>query len=115
MESARTYRWIMPIPLSVPLSLAEALGTADPRFSPTAFSSNSQSLFSHEMAGISESELNFMLSVIKDIKPHDQLEAMLAAQMAAVHLATMTSRTTPRAQRRDLYISRTAPSALSTN
>lgn len=34
---------------------------------------------------IDESELNFMLSVIKDIKPRDQLEAMLAAQMAAVH------------------------------
>ena len=31
-----------------------------------------------------------MLSVIKSIKPQDQIEAMLAAQMAAVHLATMT-------------------------
>jgi hypothetical protein len=31
-----------------------------------------------------------MLSVIKDIKPEDQLVAMLAAQMAAVHLAAMT-------------------------
>ena len=30
-----------------------------------------------------------MLAVIKDIKPNDQLEAMLAAQMAAVHLAIM--------------------------
>jgi hypothetical protein len=33
--------------------------------------------------------LNFMLSVIKGIEPRDQLEAMLAAQMAAVHVATM--------------------------
>jgi hypothetical protein len=39
---------------------------------------------------IDERELNFMLSVIKGIKPSDQLEAMLAAQMAAVHVATMT-------------------------
>jgi hypothetical protein len=31
-----------------------------------------------------------MLSVVKGIKPKDQLEAMLAAQMAAIHTATMT-------------------------
>ena len=34
--------------------------------------------------------VNFMLSIIKGIKPRDQVEAMLAAQMAAVHMATMT-------------------------
>ena len=39
---------------------------------------------------IDERELNFMLSVIKGIEPRDQLEAMLAAQMAAVHVTTMT-------------------------
>ena len=39
---------------------------------------------------IEEHELNFMLSVIKGIDPRDQLEAMLAAQMAAVHVTTMT-------------------------
>jgi len=39
---------------------------------------------------IDERGLNFMLSVIKGIGPRDQLEAMLAAQMAAVHVATMT-------------------------
>jgi hypothetical protein len=38
---------------------------------------------------VSEGDLNFMLSVIRDIEPADQLEAMLAAQMAAVHMATM--------------------------
>src|SRR5207247_5205462 len=37
-----------------------------------------------------EHRLNFMLSVIKGIEPRNQLEAMLAAQMAAVHVATMT-------------------------
>jgi hypothetical protein len=31
-----------------------------------------------------------MLSVVTGIKPKDQLEAMLAAQMAAIHTATMT-------------------------
>lgn len=38
---------------------------------------------------IDERELNFMLSVIKGIEPRDQLETMLAAQMAAVHVTTM--------------------------
>ena len=32
----------------------------------------------------------FMLSVMKGVQPRDQLEAMLAAQMAVVHMATMT-------------------------
>ncbi|HEV2604397.1 MAG TPA: hypothetical protein VGU24_12115 [Microvirga sp.] len=32
---------------------------------------------------------NFMLSVVKGIAPRDQVEAMLAAQMAAVHMASM--------------------------
>jgi hypothetical protein len=40
---------------------------------------------------VSESDLNFALSVVKDIKPNDQIEAMLAAQMAVIHMATMTS------------------------
>src|SRR4051794_1579833 len=30
-------------------------------------------------------DVNFILSVIKGIEPRDQIEAMLAAQMAAVH------------------------------
>ena len=33
---------------------------------------------------------NFMLSVVEGIKPKDQVEAMLASQMAAVQMATMT-------------------------
>ena len=37
-----------------------------------------------------ESGTNFMLAVVKGIEPRDQIEAMLAAQMAAVHNATMT-------------------------
>jgi hypothetical protein len=36
-----------------------------------------------------ERELNFMLAVIKGIQPRDQLETMLAAQMACVHSLTM--------------------------
>ncbi len=37
-----------------------------------------------------EASLNFMLAVVKGVEPKDQVEAMLAAQMAAVHMATMT-------------------------
>jgi hypothetical protein len=37
-----------------------------------------------------ESGLNFMLSVIKAIEPKDEVETMIAAQMAAIHVATMT-------------------------
>ncbi len=36
-----------------------------------------------------ESELNFMVSIVKDIKPRDHIEAMLAAQMACVHVMSM--------------------------
>jgi hypothetical protein len=38
----------------------------------------------------SEKGANFMLAVVKGIEPRDQIEAMLAAQMAAVHVASMT-------------------------
>jgi hypothetical protein len=36
-----------------------------------------------------ENELNFMVSIVKDIKPRDHIEAMLAAQMACVHVMSM--------------------------
>ena len=38
---------------------------------------------------IDEEASNFVLSVIRGVEPRDQQEAMLAAQMAAVHMATM--------------------------
>src|SRR3954454_24269179 len=37
-----------------------------------------------------QTALNFMLSVVKGVQPRDEIEAMLAGQMAAVHMATMT-------------------------
>src|ERR1700756_671842 len=57
----------------------EALGTTDPGF---------LSGFLVQLAA--ERWLNFMLSMVKGVEPRDQVEAMLAAQMAAVHLAIMT-------------------------
>jgi hypothetical protein len=38
---------------------------------------------------LDEGRLNFLLGVIKGIEPNDQLEAMLAAQMAVVHVMVM--------------------------
>jgi hypothetical protein len=37
-----------------------------------------------------ERETNFMLAMVRGIGPKDEVEAMMAAQMAAVHMATMT-------------------------
>jgi hypothetical protein len=37
-----------------------------------------------------EDATNFALAVVTGLEPRDEIEAMLAAQMAAVHLATMT-------------------------
>ena len=37
-----------------------------------------------------EASLNFMFSVVEGVQPKDEIEAMLAAQMAAAHMATMT-------------------------
>ena len=69
--------------------LAQALGTVDLDF---MFGLLDQiSNVSSKEDESNEIKLNFMISVVKDIKPRDQVEAMLAAQMAAVHMATMTS------------------------
>ena len=78
--------------------LMEALGTADEDFLNGLLEQLAHTV---EQGGqISEHGLNFMVSVVKDIKPKDQIEAMLAAQMAAVHMATMTVRSATYARRK---------------
>lgn len=67
--------------------LMEALGTADDDFVSGLI--NELANASSQGRGANESRLNYMLAVIKGVKPKDQFEAMLAAQMAAVHMATM--------------------------
>lgn len=68
--------------------LMEALGTADYSFGSGLIS---QLVNAGSRGGDNdENDVNFMLSVVKGIKPRDHLEAMLAAQMAAIHMATMT-------------------------
>lgn len=68
--------------------LMEALATTDPCF--VAVLVTQLSYAGSQGRKVDERELNFMLSVVKGAKPKDQMEAMLAAQMAAVHMATMT-------------------------
>jgi hypothetical protein len=68
--------------------LMEALGTTDINFLNTLL--NQLANAGSPGREVDEQQVNFMLSVINSIEPRDQVEAMLAAQMAAVHVATMT-------------------------
>jgi hypothetical protein len=69
------------------LALMRAIGTVYPEF----FDGLTLQLVNASQGqGPSEAVVNFMLAVIKGVEPRDQVEAMLAAQMAAVHMATMT-------------------------
>jgi hypothetical protein len=68
--------------------LMNALGTTDHAFADVLVS---QLLNAGTLAKDFDGKgLNFMLSVIKGIAPKDEIECMMAAQMAAVHMATMT-------------------------
>ena len=66
----------------------DALGTADRDFYTGLIDQLATAVSRGDQ--IDERRLNFLLSVVKGIEPKDQLEAMLAAQMATVHEATMT-------------------------
>jgi len=68
--------------------LMEALGTTDSAFLDGLLAQLANAGIQGRQ--VDSRTLNFMLSVVKGIAPRDQLEAMLAAQMAAVHMATMT-------------------------
>jgi len=70
------------------LRLMEALGTADLNFQNGLISQLAN--VGSQGSDLDEKGLNFMLSMVKGIEPKDEVEAMLAAQMAAVHNATMT-------------------------
>jgi hypothetical protein len=74
--------------IHAPFLLMEALGTTDPDFLDGILC---QLVNVGSRGGkADERGLNFMLSVIKGVKPRDEVEALLAAQMAAVHTAIMT-------------------------
>jgi hypothetical protein len=67
------------------LDLVRAVGTTDEGF----FGGLMRQL-TNASGKTSETDANFLLSVIKGIEPRDQIGAMLAAQMTAVHEASMT-------------------------
>lgn len=68
--------------------ICDALGTRDFDFLDGIIKQLSNA--SSKGQTIDEDGLNFMLSMVKGIEPRDQVETMLAAQMAATHNATMT-------------------------
>jgi hypothetical protein len=70
------------------LLLMETLGTTDPDFIDGLLVQLANAATKGRV--VDERGLNFMLAVVTGIEPKDQVEAMLAAQMAAVHNATMT-------------------------
>lgn len=65
-----------------------ALGTSNPAFT----SGITKQIVSHTKP-TNEASLagaNFMVAMIQGVEPRDEVEAMLATQMAVVHMATMT-------------------------
>ena len=69
--------------------LADALGTADYEFAAGLLAQLTDVSRSGKVP--TPQELNFMLSVVRGINPRDETEALLAAQMAAIHNATMVA------------------------
>jgi hypothetical protein len=68
--------------------LMEALGTTDADFTMGLIGQLANAGSKGQEVDVGS--VNFMLSIIHGIKPRDQMETMLAAQIAAVHMATMT-------------------------
>lgn len=67
--------------------LMRALGTGEVDFFAELLLQVGRACADHDK--VDEKRVNFMVAVIKGIEPKDQLETMLAAQMAAVHSLTM--------------------------
>ncbi len=77
-----------PEPLIWLVALMEAVGTRDGDF----LGGLLEQLVNAGTQGREPDEagVNFMLSVVKDVEPRDQVVAVLATQIAAIHMATMT-------------------------
>jgi hypothetical protein len=69
------------------LAVMRAMGTSDRDFFDGLML---QLVNAGQGKGPSDNAVDFMLAVIKGVEPRDQIEAMLAAQMAALHMASMT-------------------------
>jgi hypothetical protein len=71
------------------LLLTQALGAADYAFAGILVSQLASTVLSTQPDSMKTAALNSMLAAVKAIEPRDEIEAMLAAQMAAIHNATM--------------------------
>lgn len=74
-------------PVAANLLLMAEVGTCDPAFA-TGISGQVARIGAHG-GQIDETTRNFLLSVVRAVEPRDELEAMLAAQMGAIHQVTM--------------------------
>ena len=68
--------------------IAESLGTVDEDFVGGLLTQLAN--VGTQGQDLDEEGLNFLLAVVKGVEPQDQVEAMLGAQMAAIHNAVMT-------------------------
>jgi len=64
-----------------------SVGSESEAFTNGIFSSMSLAAQSGDI--VDEKQANFALSIIRGLHPRDQMEALLGAQMAAIHIATM--------------------------
>lgn len=71
------------------LKLMTALGTLDPDFMNAFLGQIGNSVSRKDK--LDQDTLNFALGVIFAVEPKDEIEALLAAQMAAVHICAMDS------------------------
>jgi hypothetical protein len=67
--------------------LMNALGITEPDFMTGILSQLGNAVY--QGSNTDDQALNFLICAMKGIEPKDQLETMLAAQMAAVHMLTM--------------------------
>jgi len=72
--------------LATALIMAD-VGTCDPAF--YAGLSGQIATIGAQGRKVDETTSNFLLSVVRSIKPRDELETLLAVQMGAIHAATM--------------------------
>ncbi|NOD90987.1 MULTISPECIES: hypothetical protein [unclassified Ruegeria] len=63
------------------------LGTADYRFFEGVM--DQVATLGQQDSSVSETASNFVMSVVAGVRPRDEIEAMLAIQMGAIHQATM--------------------------
>ena len=68
--------------------LLESLGTADHDFLDGVIQNLAN--VGSPNSGVDERGLNFLLAMVRGVEPRDQVETMLAAQMAVVHDASMS-------------------------